>query len=819
MPRFLNTWTGMFEWHNHPQRARYVILSHTWRSPQEGGEQSHADILKLQAEVAASSTQVHSTSGSHATCVLAPIRASRTKRTASSGATTTRVPSPFFSHPNLSAKIAKACETARNAGFELLWIDACCIDKTSSAELAEAINSMYEWYRLADVCYVFLQDVCDEDVPHEKGSRFRSSRWHTRGWTLQELIAPGRVIFLTQTWSILGSKIGLATTLESISGVDFAILTGEAPVDSASVARRMSWAARRETTRVEDRAYSLLGVFGVHLAPIYGEDGNAFLRLQQEILKIFPDQTIFAWGHRFSFPGLVAYTPSDFRGCGDISKIAPADFASKLQLDIQDIPPLHVMFTPQGVRINLLCVDLYKFPDLAKFIPKLELTREETCCEECAQLPHAYLLALLQCQTRGNLIALALHHPPPDVGMPKGLCPGTRELCAKHWLFGKRRSHVFPLQEEALTEILARPSLSVVDLSVLLCLSRPETFKGRLVYVFRVEEIDLWPKNKLDAVKFDFDSDCIPELDAQGYHLSPMTVTHSSGDKTAILFSLYSRSVRHPWTTNLPRQRIAITVSLTPAAAGSDFGPRNVLTTFSVANFTCGLSEHSDSPVASSDPAADGPESPFYLPLSAIVDKASGAHLSAGTCERKFPTSGSILDPMVDAKFVVYAGPSLPEQDDGMYVRSLRVLLRYRREDQQHRIYVAVELFDVHKFVEPGEHPITSRRPSNSCHTASEEMTDTANTRSALVQQPTVRTLSDTVESLRAENNDLKTRLNTLSTQMATVLERVGLAPAPNRQDADAVSSSDGPKRAREDDLGETPVAESHSALCKRAKY
>ncbi|EIW51956.1 HET-domain-containing protein, partial [Trametes versicolor FP-101664 SS1] len=178
---------------------------------------------------------------------------------------------------------------------KLVWSDACCIDKSSSAELSEAINSMYEWYRLAHVCYVYLEDVPDGDIPSDHTSRFRDSKWHKRGWTLQELIAPERIEFLTRTWRFLGTKIGLASTLEEITGVDFDILTGRATVDSANVARRMSWAAERETSRIEDQAYSLMGIFGVHMSPIYGEGDNAFLRLQEEIIRTIPDHSMFAW--------------------------------------------------------------------------------------------------------------------------------------------------------------------------------------------------------------------------------------------------------------------------------------------------------------------------------------------------------------------------------------------------------------------------------------------------------------------------------------------------------------------------------------------
>ncbi|EIW58116.1 HET-domain-containing protein, partial [Trametes versicolor FP-101664 SS1] len=267
MPRFLDTLTGQFVWKDSPANVIYAILSHTWRSAEQGSEQSYDDVCKLQAE----------------------------------------------------------------AGYRLIWNDACCIDKSSSAELTEAINSMFQWYRLADVCYVYLADVPDEDA---FGARFARSKWHRRGWTLQELIAPKRVVFLTQNWRMIGTKFGLALTLEKITNIDFNVLTGRAALDSISVARRMSWAARRETTRVKDRAYSLLGIFGVHMPTIYGEGSNAFLRLQEEIIKAIPDQSIFAWGRACVLAsshvkdnrlpgdtdgyGLLAESPAAFSGSGDV---------------------------------------------------------------------------------------------------------------------------------------------------------------------------------------------------------------------------------------------------------------------------------------------------------------------------------------------------------------------------------------------------------------------------------------------------------------------------------------------------------------------
>ena len=196
----------------------------------------------------------------------------------------------------LSEKIRRACEIARRDGYRYIWIDSSCIDKTSSSELSEAINLMFNWYRGAQVCYAFLVDVpSDEDV-RAKRSKFRSGRWFGRAWTLQELIAPRIVIFLSQDWRHLGTKDALAELIQEITYIDRQILTHEKALAGESVAERMRWAVRRSTTRVEDEAYSLLGIFGITMSTLYGEGAHAFQRLQVEILQRIPNQSLFVWG-------------------------------------------------------------------------------------------------------------------------------------------------------------------------------------------------------------------------------------------------------------------------------------------------------------------------------------------------------------------------------------------------------------------------------------------------------------------------------------------------------------------------------------------
>lgn len=285
-----------------PEEHRYAILSHRWlRDPKD--EVTFRD--------------------------LADLRKARRK--------------PGF------AKIHMTCRKALEKGVDYAWVDTCCVDRESSAALSEAINSMFRWYKLSSFCFVHLHDLEREaSSPRSKKAgdsdpvqEITESLWFTRGWTLQELIAPEVVEFYDRGWCFRGDKSLLRQKIAARTGIDIAVLEDSEALSTVPVGRRMSWASERETTRVEDLAYCLLGIFGVNMPVIYGEGASAFVRLQEEIVKTSNDLSLFAWtaqigskdDHRAlvswkqEFRGLFARSPAEFRSCRTIKtaedQIAP----------------------------------------------------------------------------------------------------------------------------------------------------------------------------------------------------------------------------------------------------------------------------------------------------------------------------------------------------------------------------------------------------------------------------------------------------------------------------------------------------------------
>ncbi|KAI0136464.1 heterokaryon incompatibility protein-domain-containing protein [Xylariales sp. AK1849] len=202
-------------------------------------------------------------------------------------------------------KVSELCRQSVEDDLHWAWMDTCCIDKTSSAELTEAINSMFKWYASSKVCYAYVSDVSSRDDwaglvetattdSREDQKTDVKPRWFSRGWTLQELLAPRNVRFFSASWEYLGDKVTLQHFITPMTGIAARVLEHRTPPSDVPVATRMHWASKRETTRDEDKAYCLLGLFDANMPLLYGEGlYKAFQRLQEQILKITEDQTIF----------------------------------------------------------------------------------------------------------------------------------------------------------------------------------------------------------------------------------------------------------------------------------------------------------------------------------------------------------------------------------------------------------------------------------------------------------------------------------------------------------------------------------------------
>ncbi|KAH7323864.1 heterokaryon incompatibility protein-domain-containing protein, partial [Rhexocercosporidium sp. MPI-PUGE-AT-0058] len=249
-------------------------------------------------------------------------------------------------------KIQFCAKQAAVDGLEYFWVDTCCIDKKSSSELTEAINSMYMWYESAAICYVYLVDLPGGYSPpmdNEEGTRLHQKDWVSslagcgwfrRGWTLQELIAPKQLVFFGNDGNFIGSKLDLLCTLSDITGIDSIALSHRCNLEELSIAKRLSWAARRKTTRIEDTAYSLLGLLNINMTLLYGEGEKAFTRLQEEIIRKSADSSVFAWFRGAKY-GLLAPSPAYFESCSKVILCSGGTVAHSFEL------------THRGLRMKL----------------------------------------------------------------------------------------------------------------------------------------------------------------------------------------------------------------------------------------------------------------------------------------------------------------------------------------------------------------------------------------------------------------------------------------------------------------------------------
>ena len=253
-------------------------------------------------------------------------------------------------------KIWQCCARAVLAGFEWAWVDTCCIDKRSSAELSEAINSMYRWYWDAAVCYAYISDWSSTE------ENFQSSRWFKRGWTLQELLAPDVIEFFDSDWQFRGTKSSLLDTVHDATKIETQYLVDREAIKQATVAAKLSWAACRTTTREEDMAYCLLGLVQVNMPMLYGEGAGAFYRLQLEIIKQTNEHTIFAWetSDTWQHTSIFAPSPAPFMNTADLQRTVAR---VREELTTHEI-------TNHGLRITFPCISV----DHSRVIAVLDCT-------------------------------------------------------------------------------------------------------------------------------------------------------------------------------------------------------------------------------------------------------------------------------------------------------------------------------------------------------------------------------------------------------------------------------------------------------------
>lgn len=229
------------------------------------------------------------------------------------------------------ARVVRFCKLARQLGFDWAWLEDPCVNKFNGTDVEVAINSVYRYYRNAGVCIAQLQDVVSTD-----SNWVHNSRWFDECWTLPALVASSNdVRFYDRDWNLISTKkedVCIAA-IEKRTGIPGRVLLDPEIIPRINVARRMAWASKRTTTRLEDVAYSLIGLFGVKMAPQYGEGRAAFERLQRAIIRKERDETIFAWtGGSRKYTGLLARSPADFADCGDVIQLLPLRYCSSVRI-------------------------------------------------------------------------------------------------------------------------------------------------------------------------------------------------------------------------------------------------------------------------------------------------------------------------------------------------------------------------------------------------------------------------------------------------------------------------------------------------------
>ncbi|RBR26918.1 uncharacterized protein FIESC28_00186 [Fusarium coffeatum] len=306
-------------------------------------------------------------------------------------------------------KIERSCQQARADGYDYLWCDTNCIDKRSSSELSEAINSMFNWYKNSAVCYAHLSDVYPGDM-----ASFYTSRWFTRGWTLQELLAPKEVIFFDKYGINFGTRSSLSQEIFDITKIEEADM--RSGIHKASISKRMSWVSHRQTSRPEDIAYCMLGIFDINMPLLYGEGDKAFIRLQEEIIRLSNDQSIFCWHWSMEhvpsdWSSILSPSPKTFENSGSYHQAWGGDDS------------LSYTTSNSGLSIKLKLVDV---ASVHNTWPSIN--------ERSHGPKSANALALLdvQCRDTSCRVAVALQQPPLSkrfVRTPFPSCPIPMDNC------------------------------------------------------------------------------------------------------------------------------------------------------------------------------------------------------------------------------------------------------------------------------------------------------------------------------------------------------------------------------------------------------
>ncbi|PIL28680.1 hypothetical protein GSI_08724 [Ganoderma sinense ZZ0214-1] len=408
--RLLHTKTGQFV--NFPafrDAQPYAILSHTWDS---SGEQTYQDLTDIQAS--------YGPDGQPRTDSIAPLSAPHGAVSSIIhivGASTDPTPleqdlPAIWTDPRLPNKICGACDVARKNGYNLIWIDSCCIDKTSSAELSESINSMYLWYSSSAVCYAFLADVPTDDSVG-RGSFFGTSRWFKRAWTLQELVAPRAVEFLSQDWRPIGSKASLALVVEEVAGIELEVLTHRRSLDQEEILHRIpdqslfAWTQGPRINHLEHK-----------LATSFIATGRAILPIstREPLVLREPERSLFA------------SSPSEFFASDSISRLGLSQSVMG-----RTCPPFEYVQMPYGLRAQFLMVRMQHVEQLSDhyyflILPCKDVERDG---EVVVQLCH---------------LGLRLH-----TGGPRRLTLATSGIAQRHSLFTVRSSLLLMLNARVKT--------------------------------------------------------------------------------------------------------------------------------------------------------------------------------------------------------------------------------------------------------------------------------------------------------------------------------------------------------------------------------